>query len=182
MDEYIGKVLIRLNINGEQVSLTAEPQETLLEVLRNRLGLTGTKEGCGTGECGTCTVLMDGKPVLACLLLAVDCQQAEITSIEGLRKGREMTSVQEAFLEEGAVQCGFCTPGMVLATSALLTENSRPSEEDIKKALAGHLCRCSGYNKILTAVQRASAKMTRVDSVVAKAEDTPDPRRPRAKP
>jgi len=163
MDEYIGKMLIQLNINGEQVSLTAEPQETLLEVLRNRLGLTGTKEGCDTGECGTCTVLMDGKPVLACLLLAVDCQQTEITTIEGLRKGQEMTIVQEAFLEEGAVQCGFCTPGMVLATSALLSENSRPSEEEIKKALAGHLCRCTGYNKILTAVQRAAAKTSRVE-------------------
>ena len=161
MDDYIGKMLIRLNINGEQFSLAAEPQETLLEVLRNRLGLTGTKEGCDTGECGTCTVLMDKKPQLACLLLAIDCQQMEITTIEGLSKGRQLTSVQEAFLEEGAVQCGFCTPGMVLATTALLAQNSRPSEEDVKKALEGHLCRCTGYNKILTAVQQASVKMTR---------------------
>ena len=158
MEEYIGKQLIRLNINGEQFSLAAEPQETLLEVLRNQLGLTGTKEGCDTGECGTCTVLMDKKPQLACLLLAIDCQQREIITIEGLSKGRKLTSVQEAFLEEGAVQCGFCTPGMVLATTALLTENSRPSEEDIKKALEGHLCRCTGYNKIIAAVQQAVAK------------------------
>lgn len=163
MDEYVGKRLIQLNINGEPFSLAAEPQETLLEVLRNRLGLTGTKDGCDTGECGTCTVLMDGKPQLACLLLAIDCQQEKITTIEGLSKGRQLTSVQEAFLEEGAVQCGFCTPGMVLATSALLMENSRPSEKEIKKALAGHLCRCTGYNKIISAVQRASAKMIRTE-------------------
>jgi carbon-monoxide dehydrogenase small subunit len=159
MEEYVGKGLIRLNINGERFSLAAEPQETLLEVLRNRLGLTGTKEGCDTGECGTCTVLMDGKPQLACLLLAIDCQWTEITTIEGLNSGRQLTTVQEAFLEAGAVQCGFCTPGMVLATSALLMENSRPSEGDIKKALEGHLCRCTGYNKILTAVQGASEKI-----------------------
>jgi len=161
MEEYVGKQLIRLNINGERVSVAAETRETLLEVLRNRLGLTGTKEGCGLGECGTCTVLVDGKPQLACLLLAMDCQQAAITTIEGLSSGRDLTSVQEAFLEEGAVQCGFCTPGMVLATTALLAENGRPSEEDVKKALEGHLCRCTGYNKILSAVQRASAKITR---------------------
>ncbi|MDF1590845.1 MAG: (2Fe-2S)-binding protein [Desulfobacterales bacterium] len=161
MVEYTGKRLIQLNINGEQFSLAVEPQETLLEVLRNQLGLTGTKDGCGTGECGACTVLMDGKPQLACLLLAIDCQQVKITTIEGLSTGRQLTSVQEAFLEEGAVQCGFCTPGMVLATSALLTENSRPSEKEIKKALEGHLCRCTGYNKIISAVQQASAKMTR---------------------
>jgi carbon-monoxide dehydrogenase small subunit len=161
MDEYAGKGLIQLNINGERFSLASEPQETLLEVLRTRLGLTGTKEGCDTGECGTCTVLMDGKPQLACLLLAMDCQQAAITTIEGLNKGGRLTTVQEAFLEAGAVQCGFCTPGMVLATSALLTENSRPSEEDIKTALEGHLCRCTGYNKILAAVRQASVKMTR---------------------
>ena len=159
MDEYVGEQLIRLTVNGAQVSLTAEPQETLLEVLRNRLGLTGTKEGCGTGECGTCTVLLDGKPQLACLLLAMDCQRQTITTIEGLSKGRALTSVQEAFLEAGAVQCGFCTSGMVLAASALLAQKSRPSEEDIKKALEGHLCRCTGYNKILAAVQRASEKI-----------------------
>jgi len=156
MDEYIGKKLIQLKINGERFSAAAEPHETLLEVLRNRLGLTGAKAGCDVGECGACTVLMDGKPVLACLLLAVDCQQAEITTIEGLSQGRELASVQEAFLAEGAVQCGFCTPGMVLATSALLTQSIRPSEEDIKRALAGHLCRCTGYNKIFAAVQRAA--------------------------
>ena len=160
MDAYIGKRLIQLNINGEQFSAAAEPHETLLEVLRGRLGLTGTKTGCDLGECGACTVLMDGKPVLACLLLAIDCQQAEITTIEGLSNGRELTSVQDAFLSEGAVQCGFCTPGMVLATTALLTDNSRPSEGDIKRSLAGHLCRCTGYNKIFAAVQRAAAKTT----------------------
>jgi len=141
------------------VSLAAEPQETLLDVLRDRLGLTGTKEGCGMGECGTCTVLIDDKPQLACLLLAVECQRQAIITIEGLSKGRQLTSVQEAFLDEGAVQCGFCTPGMVLATTALLTENGQPSEEDIQKALEGHLCRCTGYNKIVSAVQLASKKI-----------------------
>ncbi|MEW6672516.1 MAG: (2Fe-2S)-binding protein [Thermodesulfobacteriota bacterium] len=158
MDKHFGEQLIRLIINGEPVSLAIEPRETLLEVLRDRLGLTGTKEGCGTGECGACTVFVDGKPQLACLLLAVDCSQAAITTIEGLGDGKELTSVQDAFLEAGAVQCGFCTPGMVLATTALLAENSRPSEGDVKKALEGHLCRCTGYNKILTAVQMAAAK------------------------
>lgn len=161
MEKLVERQLIDLIINGEPVSLAVEPRETLLEVLRHQAGLAGTKEGCGTGECGTCTVIIDGKPQLACLLLAVDCRRKTIVTIEGLGSGEQLTSVQESFLEAGAVQCGFCTPGMVLATTALLAENSRPSEEEIKKALEGHLCRCTGYNKIFTAVQRASAKITR---------------------
>ena len=160
MQELQGKQLIELNVNEETHTLAIEPQQTLLEVLRNQLGLTGTKEGCGTGECGTCTVLINGKPVLACLLLAVDCQQMEVVTIEGLRKGRDITEIQESFLNVGAVQCGFCTPGMILATTALLEENPRPSDTEIKTALEGHLCRCTGYNSIIKAVQQASAKMT----------------------
>ena len=153
------KELIELKVNGDNYELAIDPHRTLVQVLREDIGLTGSKVGCDLGECGTCTVLINGKPVLACLLLAVDCQQMEIITIEGLRKGQEITVVQEAFLEEGAVQCGFCTPGMVLATTALLKENPRPSELQIKTALEGHLCRCTGYNSIIKAVQRASARM-----------------------
>ena len=113
---------------------------------------------CGTGECGSCTVLLDGEPILACLMLAVECRNKNITTIEGLADGRGMTPVQEAYLEKGGVQCGFCTPGMVLATTALLNRNPKPSEEDINRALEGHLCRCTGYNKILEAVHTAADK------------------------
>lgn len=163
MTKKWGKQLIELTINGEPYEIAVEAQETLLEVLRSHLGLTGTKEGCGTGECGTCTVLVNGEPILSCLTLAVDCQEMEILTIEGLDHGGVLTSVQEAFLEQGAVQCGFCTPGMVLATTALLEANPQPSDEDIKTALAGHLCRCTGYNKIMEAIERAAAKKPSVD-------------------
>jgi carbon-monoxide dehydrogenase small subunit len=150
-----GKQLIELNVNGEDYELAVEPQETLLEGLREHLGLTGTKEGCGTGECGACTVLADRKPVLSCLMLAVECQDMKITTIEGLGQGQGLTRVQKAFLERGAVQCGFCTPGMVIATTALLEKNPKPSDTDVKKSLEGHLCRCTGYNKIIEAVEQA---------------------------
>jgi carbon-monoxide dehydrogenase small subunit len=157
MDGKHNKELIELTVNGESHELAVEPQETLLEVLRDSLGLTGTKEGCGTGECGSCAVLVDGEPVLSCLKLAVDCEQNEIVTIEGLSRGGGLTSVQEAFLECGAVQCGFCTPGMVLAATALLETTPQPSPREIKKALEGHLCRCTGYNKIVEAVVKAAA-------------------------
>lgn len=163
MARNLSKRLIALKINGEFYEIAVEDQETLLEVLRDHLGLTGTKEGCGTGECGTCTVLANGEPVLSCLTLAVDCQEMEIFTIEGLGRGSGFTSVQEAFLEMGAVQCGFCTPGMVLATSALLKAIPKPSDEQIKTALEGHLCRCTGYNKILEAVEHAAAKIRAVE-------------------
>jgi aerobic carbon-monoxide dehydrogenase small subunit len=156
------KKLIELTVNGEEYELAVEPQETLLDVLRNYLGLTGTKEGCGTGECGSCTVLLGGEPVLSCLALASDCQGREIVTIEGLGDINGMTPVQEAFLERGAVQCGFCTPGMVLATTALLKRNPHPTEEEVKKALEGHLCRCTGYNKIVEAVETAVEKLARI--------------------
>ena len=153
MKQRPGKQLLELTVNGELYELAVEPQETLLEVLRNHLGLTGTKEGCGTGECGTCTVLMGGKSVLSCLTLAMDCRGKDIQTIEGLNRGEGFTVVQDAFLQKGAVQCGFCTPGMVLATTALLDQNPNPSLEEIKKGLEGHLCRCTGYNKIVEAVE-----------------------------
>lgn len=156
------KKLVELTVNGEDYELAVEPQETLLNVLRNYLGLTGTKEGCDTGECGSCTVLVGGEPVLSCLILAIDCQEQEITTIEGLGDLDGMTPIQEAFLEKGAVQCGFCTPGMVLATTALLKRNPNPTDEEIKKALEGHLCRCTGYNKIVEAVETAVEKLSRI--------------------
>ena len=150
------KQLLTLSINGETYELAVECQETLLEVLRNRVGLTGTKEGCGTGECGSCTVLLDGVPVLACLTLALDCENKEIQTIEGLSRGGRLTQIQESFLEKGAVQCGFCTPGMVMASTALLKRNPNPNREDVMESLEGHLCRCTGYNKIMESVLHAA--------------------------
>ena len=153
------KQLIELSVNGEAYELAVEPQTTLLEVLRDYLGLTGTKEACGTGECGSCTVLIEGKPILSCLALAVDYPNKEIITIEGLSQGERLTPVQQAFVDCGAVQCGFCTPGMILSASALLKKNPSPSEEEIRKALEGHLCRCTGYNKIVEAVNTAARQM-----------------------
>jgi len=150
------KRLIELSVNDETRELIVEPQTTLVEALRGPLGLTGTKEACGTGECGSCTVLVDGMPILSCLTLAVDCQNKKILTIEGVAEGDQLTPVQQAFHETGAIQCGFCTPGMVLSTTVLLEENPRPSQEEIAKALEGHLCRCTGYNKIIEAVNRAA--------------------------
>jgi carbon-monoxide dehydrogenase small subunit len=150
------KRLIDLSINGETYELAVQPYNTLAEVLRDHIGLTGTKQACGTGECGTCTVLLGARPILSCLTLAVDCQRQPILTIEGLSVGDKLTTVQQAFHDCGAIQCGFCTPGLVLSVSALLKENSHPSSEDVQKALEGHLCRCTGYNKIIEAVQKAA--------------------------
>jgi carbon-monoxide dehydrogenase small subunit len=158
MEQRHKKVLIELMVNGEAYELAVEPREALLEVLRDDLGFTGTKEGCGTGECGSCTVLVDGDPMLACLMLAVACQGKDIVTIEGLAGGTVRTGIQQAFLEKGAVQCGFCTPGMVLATTALEGGSPHPSHEEIQEALEGHLCRCTGYNKIVEAVKAATEK------------------------
>jgi aerobic carbon-monoxide dehydrogenase small subunit len=163
MGEKIRKQLVTLTINGEPYELALEPQVTLLEVLRDHLGLMGTKEGCGTGECGACTVLLDGEPVLSCLLLAMDCEERNTLTIEGLDREGRLTSVQMSFLEKGAVQCGFCTPGMVLAATALLERIPQPRDAEIKKALEGHLCRCTGYNKIVEAVELAAG--LRVDDL-----------------
>jgi carbon-monoxide dehydrogenase small subunit len=150
---------IKLNVNGRGVAVMVKPTETLVDVLRDKLDLTGTKKACGLGDCGACTVLMDGKAVNSCLILAMDAQGHEITTIEGLeKKDGTLHPLQEAFVENGAVQCGFCTPGMVLSAKALLDENPSPTEEEVRRALAGNLCRCTGYAKIVQAVLETSKK------------------------
>jgi carbon-monoxide dehydrogenase small subunit len=146
------RLTLRLRVNGQSHDVAAHPAERLLDVLRGHLSLTGTKEGCGTGQCGACTVLLDGRPVASCMVLAADAVGHEITSIEGLAPPGQLHPLQEAFLEHGAVQCGFCTPGMILAAAALLDENPNPSESEIRDALAGNLCRCTGYRKIIDAI------------------------------
>ncbi len=152
------KVALTLRINGEARDVIAPVHKTLLEVLREDLGLTGTKHGCELGECGTCTVLVDGTPVLSCLTLPVEVQDREITTIEGLARGGELHPLQVAFTELGAAQCGYCTPGMLLAAKALLDRNPAPAREDVSAWLAGNLCRCTGYLKILEAVELAAAR------------------------
>lgn len=157
------KETIVLKVNGISYEVSVWPHATLLEVLREELELTGTKEGCGLGDCGTCTVLMDGKPIASCLTLALQAQGKEILTIEGVSQNGKLHPVQEAFIERGAIQCGFCTPGMVLAAKAFLDGNPEPSEEEAKKAIVGHLCRCTGYAKIVEAIMAASEKMIKVD-------------------
>ena len=153
------KQIIELTVNGEDYEFAVESQTTLLEALREHIGLRGTKEACGTGECGTCNVLLDRRPVLSCLTLAVDCRKQPIVTIEGLSEENDLTPVQQAFHEHGAIQCGFCTPGMVLSATALLEENPKPPKDEIGKALEGHLCRCTGYNKIMEAVNIAAQRI-----------------------
>jgi len=152
--------LIHLTVNGEEHATTVEDRSTLLDVLRDKLFLTGTKEGCGTGECGACTVLIDGKPVLACLMLAINASGKKITTIEGLAVDGKLSPLQQAFVEFGAVQCGFCSPGMILSATALLAENPAPSREEVQKALEGNLCRCTGYNKIVEAIESVRDKLS----------------------
>ncbi len=147
---------IHFVVNGEAYELLVEPNEILLDALRDRLDLTGTKEGCGTGDCGACTVIVDGKPVNSCLMLAIEADGKEILTIEGLAKEGVLDRIQENFVKEGAIQCGFCTPGMVLSAKALLGENPHPTEEEIKAGIAGNLCRCTGYVKIIKAIQTTS--------------------------
>ena len=153
------KTRIRLSVNGEARDVLAPVHHTLLEVLREELGLTGTKHGCELGECGTCTVLVDGQPVLSCLALPVECEGRAITTVEGLAQGAGLHPLQQAFLELGAAQCGYCTPGFLLVADALLKANPRPSRAQIAEALAGNLCRCTGYLKIFEAVELAAARM-----------------------
>ena len=150
---------IRLIVNGISYELDVKPWETLVDVLRNDLGLTGTKEGCGLGECGACTVIMEGKAVNSCLVLAPEADGKKITTIEGLAEGDELHPVQEAFVEQGGLQCGFCTPGMILSTKALLDENTNPSEEEIRRGIAGNLCRCTGYTKIIESIKAAAENL-----------------------
>jgi carbon-monoxide dehydrogenase small subunit len=149
---------IEFTVNGRKRQFDVEPNTLLLNLLREDLSLTGTKYGCGIGECGSCTVLVDGEPVPSCLTLAVEVDGREVVTIEGIAKGGNLSAVQEAFLEEGAIQCGYCTPGFVIASEALLRENPHPSEEEIREYLKGNLCRCTGYVNIVKAVKKAAEK------------------------
>lgn len=153
---------IKVTVNGILYELSVQPWETLLDVIREHLGLTGTKEGCGLGECGACTIIMDGKTVNSCLVLAVEADNRVITTIEGLANGDELHPIQEAFVNCGGLQCGFCTPGMIMSTKALLENNPSPDEEEIRKGIAGNFCRCTGYTKIIESVKVAAKNMRRV--------------------
>lgn len=153
------KEIAEFIVNGKSYEVILEPYMTLLDVLREQLGLTGTKCGCRNGDCGACTVLMDGRPILSCLTLAATAKGRNILTIEGLVKGNTLHPIQKAFIDSGAIQCGFCTPGMILSTKALLDGNSDPTVEEVKAALAGNLCRCTGYVKIIDAVLDAAKTM-----------------------
>jgi carbon-monoxide dehydrogenase small subunit len=150
------KKQIVLKVNGSEVDLLIKPHWALIDVLRDEIGLTGTKKGCGKGECGACTVIVDGKAILSCLVLAIQAQGKEIFTIEGLSRDSRLDPLQEAFVKYGAIQCGFCTPGMIITSRVLLNKNPHPTEEEIKRALSGNLCRCTGYVKIIEAVRNAS--------------------------
>jgi len=152
------KKIIRLKINGEIHEIAVDPWRTLLEVLREDLGLTGTKESCDLGTCGACTVLINGEPMLSCLLLAWEMEDQEILTIEGMATGGRLHALQEAFIKHGAFQCGFCTPGMILTAKALLEENPHPSEEEVRKGISGNICRCTGYTKIIEAILATASK------------------------
>jgi carbon-monoxide dehydrogenase small subunit len=148
--------IITMTVNGAPVEAAVEPNRTLVQFLREDLGLTGTKHGCGLGDCGACTVILDGKPVNSCLVLAVQANGREVLTIEGLAENGKLHPIQQAFVKTGAVQCGFCTPGMILSAKALLDENPRPTEREIRTAISGNLCRCTGYQKIVEAIAEAS--------------------------
>jgi aerobic-type carbon monoxide dehydrogenase small subunit (CoxS/CutS family) len=156
----VERLVLTLDVNRESVELLVPVHKTLLEVLREDMRLTGTKHGCELGECGTCTVLIDGKPQLSCLVLPVQVEGRAITTIEGMADGSQLHPLQQAFAELGAAQCGYCTPGILLSAQALLIENPHPSRDEVREALAGNLCRCTGYTKILQAVELAAQRMT----------------------
>jgi aerobic carbon-monoxide dehydrogenase small subunit len=153
------KKQIQFTLNGTRVSREVPNHRLLLDLLRDEIGVTGTKEGCGTGDCGACTVFLNGKPVNSCLILSGELDGAEIVTIEGLKIGPELHAVQKAFIQDGGAQCGYCTPGMLMMSKALLDENQNPSEDEIRYALSGNLCRCTGYAKIIQAVQDAAAEL-----------------------
>ena len=155
----VERVVLTLDVNGESSELLIPVHKTLLEVLREEMHLTGTKHGCELGECGTCTVLVDGKPELSCLVLPIQVQGRAITTVEGMATGSELHPLQQAFAELGAAQCGYCTPGILLASKSLLDDNPQPTRDEIREALAGNLCRCTGYTKILQAVELAAERM-----------------------
>lgn len=152
-------MLINLTVNGKMHILEVEPQERLLDMLRLKLKLTGAKEGCGEGECGACTVIMNGEAVNSCMILAYQARDAEILTIEGLAPDGGLDTIQQAFVDNGAIQCGYCTPGMIMSTKALLMKNTNPTEAEIKEALAGNLCRCTGYINIIKAVKAAANEL-----------------------
>jgi aerobic-type carbon monoxide dehydrogenase small subunit (CoxS/CutS family) len=149
---------IKITVNSKTHELHVKPWATLLEVIRDDLGLTGTKEGCGLGECGACTVIMDGNTVNACLVLAPEADGKEITTIEALAQGDKLHPIQQAFMEQGGLQCGFCTPGIIVSTKALLDENPNPTDEEMRRGLAGNFCRCTGYTKIFESIKAAAQK------------------------
>ena len=153
------KRVLSFILNGDPVEVVAKDNLTLLDLLRDQLYLTGTKKGCEEGECGACTVLLDGKPINSCLTLAVECEGHEVTTIEGLSKNSELHPLQKQFIEKWALQCGYCTPGMIMSAKALLDVNKHPTELEIREAIEGNLCRCTGYAKIVEAVQAAAAEM-----------------------
>ncbi|BEQ16906.1 (2Fe-2S)-binding protein [Desulfoferula mesophila] len=148
---------LNLQLNGRARELSVSPHQTLVDVIREGFGLTGTKKGCGTGDCGACTVLLDGKPVNSCLVLAVEADGHEVTTIEGLQSDGELRPIQKAFIEHGAAQCGFCTPGMIISAEALLRKTPNPTEEQARRAISGNLCRCTGYQKIVEAITSVKA-------------------------
>ena len=152
-------VKLRFKLNGNWREVETRPDRILMDLLREDLGLTGTKKGCEEGECGACTVIMNGKAVVSCLIPALKADGAEILTVEGMAQAGQLHPLQQAFWEEGAVQCGYCTPGMLLSAKALLDENPEPEVEDVKTAISGNLCRCTGYSKIIRAIQTASQKM-----------------------
>ncbi len=153
---------VSTRINGDEREFLCAPDETLLDVLRDRLGLTGSKEGCGTGDCGACSVMLNGRLVCSCLVLAAEAEGAEVDTIEGMAEGQVLHPLQRVFIEKAALQCGICTPGILVAAKALLEKNPDPSETEIRYWLAGNLCRCTGYDKIIRAVQEAAAEIRRL--------------------
>ena len=155
------KIHISFKVNGSPQETLVDPNQTLLQLLRDDLGLTGAKQGCGVGDCGSCTVLLDGKPVNSCLVLAAQADGREVSTVEGLADGDRLHPLQVSFIEKGAIQCGFCSPGMLLSAKALLDQKSRPNEMEIREAISGNLCRCTGYQKIVEAVQDAASKTKR---------------------
>jgi len=156
MQETLDKVRLAFTVNGDAVHVDVSPRASLLDVLRDDLELTGAKLGCGEGECGACSVMLDGRLVNSCLVLAVECEGSDVLTIEGLARGGKLHPIQQAFVDHGAIQCGFCTPGMILAAYALLRSNPSPTEDEIRRGLEGNLCRCTGYRKILDAVHAAA--------------------------
>lgn len=155
----IQRIPIAFTINGHEQELAVEPHETLIELIRERLGLTGTKKSCDMQVCGACTVLLDGRPVSACTMLAFEARNADLLTIEGMAQGDVLHPIQEAFIEQSGFQCGFCTPGMILATKALLDENPAPNEDEIKHYMRGNICRCTGYKRILESIVAASKRL-----------------------